>query len=84
MMSFYTKRTKNIKVDAIMPSYYNVIAGRYYMEQKKASIRMPIHLDIELSKIAKRDGISKNALVLVILKNYLENEKKERRRTHRN
>lgn len=44
---------------------------------KRTGIRIPTYLDEKIKKLAKQDGISKNALILGILKNHVEYEEEK-------
>lgn len=43
----------------------------------RSGLRVPYDLNTKLIKIAKEKGISKNALILQILWNYIQTENKE-------
>lgn len=47
---------------------------------KRLGIRLPVALDEELTKIADYMGYTKNALVITILRQYIEAEKLEARK----
>ena len=46
-------------------------------ERVRSGLRIPMDLNTELILRAKADGIPKNALILQILKGWLEEKKKE-------
>ena len=48
-------------------------------ERVRSGLRIPMDLNTELILRAKADGIPKNALILQILKSWLEEKKKEER-----
>ena len=44
------------------------------MKRVQAGLRIPEHLNTKLSELAKNNGISRNALLIQIIQNYLKGE----------
>lgn len=47
------------------------------MKRVQAGLRIPEHTKKELSELAQKNGISRNALIIQILQDYLKKNRKE-------
>ncbi|MGH7485054.1 MAG: ribbon-helix-helix protein, CopG family, partial [bacterium] len=69
------RNSRRIRVDLPRESYYHLLPG-YYREplMKSISLKLPDEVDLELTSLAERKGVTKSALIREALEGYLTHD----------